>query len=113
MTNDEIQQRIQKLKKILDNDPYLGNTFLTFRDKKAARNISRYRKVKAISEIAHLDQLLAHKSAAEVMVMAPSDDDLSALKEALDDLNVEYQANENFRTLLAMLTDAMEKVAQA
>ncbi len=113
MTEEEIKQRIEKLKKIFDEDPYLGNTFITFRDKKAARNISRYRKVKAISEIAHLDQILAHKSAAAVMVMEPSDEDVAALEEALTDLNLDYQTTETFRTNLALLTEALEKVAEA
>ncbi|MCP5005892.1 MAG: hypothetical protein GY941_18435 [Planctomycetes bacterium] len=113
MAEEEIKQRIEKLKKILDKDPYLGNTFISFRDKKAARNISRYRKVKAISEIAHLDQILAHKSAAEVMVMEPSDDDVVALKEALEDLNRDYQTNETFSANLARLTEGLERVAGA
>jgi len=111
MTEDEIKQRIEALKKIFDNDPYLGNTFTSFRDKKAARNFSRYRQVKAIIEMAHLDQLLAHKSASKVMVMEPSKDDIDALKGALEDLSLEYQATENFRTNLASLTEALQSVA--
>ncbi len=111
MTENEIKQRIEKLKEIFDDDPYLGNTFTNFRDKKAARNFSRYKKVNAIIEMAHLDHLLAHKSASEVMVMEASKDDIDALKGAIEDLGLEYQANENFRTNLTLLTEALQKVA--
>ncbi len=111
MTPEEIEQRIEKLKKILDEDSYLGNRYISFRDQRAARNVNRYKNVKAISQIAHLNQMLAHKSAADVMVMKPSDADKDALKEALDDLNGEYQDNEAFRTNLALLTEALENVS--
>jgi len=110
MTDNEIQQLIVKLKEIFDGDPYLGNTFISFRDQKAARNFSRYKKVSAIIEMAHLDHLLAHKSASEVMVMQPSKDDVDALRRAIEDLGLEYQDNESFRANLALLTKALQNI---
>lgn len=109
MTREEIIARIERFKEILEQDPYLGKRFNSFRAKKAARNQSRYRRINAGIEYVHLKQLLSRKEAAEIFVHAPSEDDEAALIEALTNLQVDFQHTQTFRERLALLTDALEE----
>jgi hypothetical protein len=112
MTESEIIARIERLQSILKDDPYLGKRFKNFDDLLAARDQSRYRRVTAILQCAHLKQLLSRKKAAEILVLAPSASDMQAVTEALKDLQVDFQHTETFRERLALLTDALEASAQ-
>ena len=107
----EIIERIKRLKRLLEEDPFLGKTFDDPLEFNRAQALSIYGQVSAAAEIAHLAQLLAHHEAAAVVVLEPSEEDRQKLVTALEGLHADFAATDSFGRLLAKLTDALEEMA--